>query len=288
MSDFTRISRALSGWAPGEGLPSPASDPLMLLSAGWGEIVGDEVARHSHPSQFSGSALVVTTRSSAWSQQLSFLSEQIVAAVRARLPAAGVEQLRFRVGRLPARSVAPPGARARAAAASRPKRFRVEAGSIEEALQRFRSDVDAVQRAKRAAGWKECLGCSALIAPAAGPRCVSCETARDDERTRLVARLLFEAPWLGYAGTANLVERLSQDEYESIRRRLLARWWEMLSRANATKRLSRDHRERLIASSYVILKSGLPPERLVPATVRNVLGGELHDLLYETERVADH
>ena len=286
MSQLRRISGALESWVPGEGLPSPASDPLMLLAASWPEIVGDANAANSHPSQVVGSALAVTTRSSVWSQQLSFLSEEILAKVRARLPQTGIEQLRFRVGKLPTRSAAPPGASA-VKTPLRPRRARVESATIDEALGRFREGVDAAQRAKRAAGWKECVGCNALVAPTAGLRCVSCQTALDDERTRQVARLLFEAPWLGFAGTAKLVERLHQDEYESIRRRLLARWWEMLSRVFASKQLSRDGRERLIASSYVILKSGLPPERIVPAIVRNVLGDELHDLLYETERVAD-
>lgn len=277
------LAKALGHWAPGEGAQaSTATDPLVLLGAAWSEIVGEDVARNSHPAQIVGDALMVTTRSSAWSQQLSFLAETIVAAVRARLPRAGVERLRFRVGRMrEARSEQAPGRRAgvvRSRASKRP-----ESGSVEEALARFRADVDARQRAKRAAGWKECSGCTALIAPDAGMLCVSCQIARTDERERHVARLLFEAPWLGYTGTAALVERLTPDEYDSVRRRVLARWWQILSRAAASKKLTRDGHERLVASSYVILKSGLPPERLVSATVRNVLGDDLHDLLYPTE-----
>jgi hypothetical protein len=31
------------------------------------------------------------------------------------------------------------------------------------------------------------------------------------------------------------------------------------------------------------LRSKLPPEDIVPATVRSVLGDELHDLIYGTE-----
>ena len=69
-----------------------------------------------------------------------------------------------------------------------------------------------------------------------------------------------------------------------IRNRLLSRWWETLARARASKRLSRDGRERTIASSYVVLKSKLPPEAIDPATVRNVLGDELHDVMYGMER----
>ena len=97
-----------------------------------------------------------------------------------------------------------------------------------------------------------------------------------------ISRLLFEAPWLGFAGTATLIEDLSQDEYASIRRRLLQRWWDRLRRVQLSGKLSRDGAERLIASSYVLLKSELAPERLTPAIVRNVLGDDLHALLYET------
>jgi hypothetical protein len=55
-------------------------------------------------------------------------------------------------------------------------------------------------------------------------------------------------------------------------------------RARAAKRLSRDGRERLVASSYVLLKSKIRPEEIIPATVRNILGDELHDLIYASEQ----
>ena len=45
-------------------------------------------------------------------------------------------------------------------------------------------------------------------------------------------------------------------------------------------RLSADERERLIASSYVLLRSNVAPEDIIPATVRGILGDELHDLIY--------
>ena len=70
---------------------------------------------------------------------------------------------------------------------------------------------------------------------------------------------------------------------EGIRHRLLVRWWDRLSRARLAGKLSRDGSERLIASSYVLLKSELAPERIGPATVRNVLGDELHELIYGSE-----
>ncbi|MGA8534020.1 MAG: DUF721 domain-containing protein [Candidatus Tumulicola sp.] len=277
-----RLTQALGEWTPQER-SRRSRDPLLLLAAGWGNIVGEDVARNTHPARILEGTLLVTTRSSAWSQQLSFLAERIVAAVRARFPETAVVRLRFRVGKLPpppaplGKVVAPDTIASKRSAAP-------PARTTAEAVARFRQGIDERRRAKRSVGWKECQGCEALIAPRAGTLCVTCANARSQRRAAAVIRLLFEAPWLGYPGTAQLVDGLTPQDYESIRTRLLSRWWEALAQARACKRLSRDGRERLIASSYVVLKSKLPPEAIAPATLRNVLGDELCELIYGTEQ----
>ncbi len=278
---LTRIANALGQWRPPAGAAARA--PIVLIGAGWREIVGDDVAAHSHPTHLGDGTLSITTVSSAWSHQLSMLSEEILRAVRARLPGLELRQLRFRVGKLRRRMATPLGVRPPAAPTGRAG-ARAPAASVYEAVERFRIDVDESGRAKRAAGWKGCSRCGAFVAPGTGMLCTVCENALQRQRADDAARLLYEAPWLGYAGTAALVDGLSVEEYESIRARLLSEWWQMLSRAGAANRLSADARERSIASSYVILRSKLQPEAIAPATVRNVLGDELHDLIYGTER----
>jgi hypothetical protein len=276
-----KLSQAISGWAPA-GEQRLVADPLSLLQAGWSEIVGAEVAKNSSPSRVVDGTLIVVTRSAAWSHQLSFLAERVRDAVAARLPSAGIERLRFRVGALPKRAGAPPPssnpAKPRRAAQAPP------AASADEALERFARNVDAAKRAKRAAGWKECGACGVLVAPSRERYCTTCSAERFQKRALATARLLFEAPWLGFAGTAELVDGLCKAEYESVRSQLLKRWWGMLEQTRLAGRLSRDGRERLVASSYVVLRSKLPPEHIAPATVRNVLGDELHDLLYADEQ----
>jgi hypothetical protein len=275
-----KLSTLLGGWTPSPGKPAPGTDPVRLLAAVWPEIVGPEVGRQSYPSQLGGETLIVTTRSSAWSEQLSFLSEQVLNAIQARLPSAGITRLRFRVGSLPPRGIRSRVARVVASVQAAPDSRAVSA-SAAEALERFRSDVEDARRAKTSRGWKECPSCSALIAP--GASCVPCAVALEQQREREISRLLFEAPWLGYAGVSAIRGGVEPQEYEAIRRRLLARWWERLGRVARSRKLSRDGSERAIASSYVILQSGLGPERITTATVRNVLGDDLHDLLYGME-----
>ncbi len=270
-----KLSQVLSGWGPSE--QGTSQEPIALLEAGWEEIVGSEVAKNSRPARIVDGTLVVTTRSSAWSHQLSFLGDHVLRAVAGRLPDAGVARLRFRVGTLVERRPVPASrTRARAIAQARE---RPEAASAAEALARFRGEVEDRRRSKVSAGWKECSGCGALIAAGEG-FCATCSIASAQARVAATARLLFEAPWLGYAGTAALVEGLQKWEYERTRVQLLTRWWGTLVRARAAGRVSRDGRERLIASSYVVLHSKLRPEEIMPATVRSILGDELHDLLY--------
>ncbi len=271
-----KLSKAIAQWQPSE--TNAGQPPIALLEAGWEEIVGCEVAQNSHPARVADGTLTVTTRSSAWSHQLSFLADHLLRAVAARLPDAGIEHLRFRVGRVSPRRRG--GLNRQGFAASRSLGDRPDSASPAEALARFRRDVEQRRDARREQGWKECAGCRVLVGPAADSLCPICAAARTERLTAATAQLMFEAPWLGYSGTAALVCGLQREEYERIRTQLLAHWWGMLARARAAKNLSRDGRERIVASSYVLLRSKLPPEQIVPATVRSILGDELHELLY--------
>jgi hypothetical protein len=272
-----KLADALAGWQPAQNGAPP--EPLALLEAGWEQIVGTKVAQNSRPARIADGTLTITTRSSAWSHELSFLSDHVLHAVAARLPNAGIRTIRFRVGRIvdSPRRTPPP---MRPHATRRPQRPGRASGDAAEALARFRRDVEAQRREQASAGCRECRRCQAFVPPGRNELCAACANARVQELTAAAGRLMFEAPWLGYAGTVTLVNGLQEEEYERIRSQLLAHWWRMLARARAGKRLSRDGRERLIASSYVLLQSRLAPEDIQPATVRSILGDELHDLLY--------
>lgn len=253
---------------------------MLILKSEWSAIVGKDVAASSMPAELSRDALLIVTRSSAWSQQLSFLSEHIVASVRQRtgIP---VERLRFRVGRVNEQPVQRKAQR-RSSAPARGER-RDAPVTLEAAVERFRASIASAERAKARAGWKECSRCGVRIHPSSGPCCAPCENARLAERDARVARLLFEAPWLGYAGIVPLVGDLSLQEYRAIRLTLLRRWKDALERVRRTGGAKLTTRDRMIASSYVLLKSELDPERIAPAVVRDLLGDELHNILYGNE-----
>ena len=278
------LRASLEIWTPFEGAPTPASDPLALLGTRWEELVGAKNAEHSHPSQIQGAVLVVTTSSGAWSQQLGFLEVEIISKIAGRMPHSGIERLRFRVGALPSRLKPSPGASKGGPQAAKMRGPQAAVQSAREAVERFRTDVDAEQRAKRTAGWKECSRCGAQIPPGRASACVPCRSERAQERATGVAQLLYETPGIDFADAAAHVEGLTRAAFEAQKRRLLSRWRTELDRVARDRRLSRDGRERSIASAYVLLKTGIPPERIAAATIRNELGDVVYDLIYGTER----
>ncbi len=268
-----KMGDSLTGWVP-RGLP--AGDPLATIRSAWGEIVGADTARAAQPVAIEGDTLVVLTNSSAWSHQLSFLSLEIIRSLRSLPAGRGLARIRFRVG---ARKVGPKATKSRTTP-DRPPRGSAAGppASPEEALARFRARVESQRRVLLEAGWTACEVCGAATSEA--KRCAPCAGKDAQARGAATERLMFDAPWLGFNATADLVGGLAVDEYEIIRKRMLSRWWDVLVRARARKVVSLDRREASIASSYLLLQTGWEPDRITPAVARNLLGDEIFALVF--------
>jgi len=268
------LRAALAQWSPKPGL---LRDPLYVVSAAWPEIVGAQVAAQCAPVALRGDALVVATGSSAWSQELQLLSPTILAAVQRLAPGAPVARLLFRSGRFrPAERRGPEAAHG---TKSRPSVPPLEpAADAWDALERVRRRLNRLRRAAPA----QCAYCSApqAVEAGAGDLCAPCAGAARSARSLATQRVLYVTPWLGYAALREQLPALGPGEYEHARRHLLARWWAILERARQAERLCASGFERRIASSYVLLRSQLPPDRITAAIVRNLLGAELEGLAF--------
>ncbi len=279
---LTPLRGALGEWAPGKGI---RADPLYALEAAWPTIVGADVAANSAPLAINGKTLLIATRSSAWSQQLQFLSPAILAAVRALPQANAVERVSFRAGAL--RRV-PGRAAARPARTQRPGRRGAApepAADLAEAVARLRRRLNAV---RRTAGGT-CRTCGAPLVAEDPNRldCAPCAGALERGREGELQRLLFMAPWITRAEVAETVPGVTAVEFERARRYLLQRWWLVLERTRRAGKLGGSGLERQVASSYVLLQSRLPPDRITPAVVLNLLGPELQKLLWPSEPAAN-
>ncbi len=268
------LRTALHDWTPGRGL---ALAPLHALAAAWPAIVGDDVAAHSAPLAVNGATLLVATRSSAWSQQLQFLSPRILGGIRELLPALAVDRIAFRTGALPSRERLGQGS-AKSSPVSRPRGERPPepAPDLPSAIARLRRRLARVREAAPAT----CTACGAPLERARAALCAPCAGMLDAERAIALERLLYMAPWLGCDELQGQFPGLGSAEYERSRRRLLQRWWLLLERVRRAARPRAARLERQIASSYVLLHSRLPPDRVTPAVVRNLLGTELEALLW--------
>ncbi len=272
------LKAAVETWAPGRGI---AADPLHRISATWAQIVGANVAKHSEPLALNGSTLLVATRSSAWSQQLQLLSPTILRGIAALPDAVEVSRLAFRSGGL-RRSEGRGTPRQRVAAASAASRVGDAApgpaADAAEALERLRRRLTA----RRAGTAAACAACGAPLDSEPGPtgRCAPCDGDAERERMLLVERTIYLAPWLTHAELREQIPDLSGAEFERARRVLLQRWWLVLERIKRGAKVGASGDERQVASSFVLLQSRLPPDRITPAIVRNAIGDDVTDALW--------
>jgi len=279
-----RLGTVLDGWRP---KPGPGSDPLVAVRAAWIELVGADVARAAQPVALERDALIVLTTSSAWSHQLAFLEPEIVRGLRALPETRELTRLRFRVGKL--RRPIPvhdgPGGPRRASAGGGAE---PAAKTLDDALARLRRAVERTRSAHRAEGGTFCALCDAPVD--GGPTCRPCRDDQERRRRFACERLLFEAPWLGSEEVLALVDGLTPEAYDAIRRKLLQAWWDELWRANKLDKLRQPLdrvRLRRLASSFVLLETRIDPLRLeMDSAVRKNALGELYDFVTKIETEA--
>jgi len=86
------VARVLEDIGAGDGAR------VLRIAERWESAVGAEIAAHCRPTGLRGSVLEATVDSSVWCQQLQLRSPEILAALRAALPADAPSELWFRVG----------------------------------------------------------------------------------------------------------------------------------------------------------------------------------------------
>ena len=94
-------------------------------------------------------------------------------------------------------------------------------------------------------------------------------------------------PQAAFAEVLALVEGLSPEAYDAIRRGLLRSWWDELWRANKLHKLRQPLdrvRLRKLASSFVLLETRIDPNRLeMDSAVRKNALGDLYDFVRAIE-----
>lgn len=81
----------------------PAPDQLEAAKAfaWWSRSVPPRILEHARPVRLTHGVLIVHVSSSVWANELHYLSNDLLAQLRAHAPESGIQKLRFQVGPLP-------------------------------------------------------------------------------------------------------------------------------------------------------------------------------------------
>jgi hypothetical protein len=153
----------------------------------WPEVAGSHVARATEVTGAPGGVLLVTTRSEAWSTELSLMKPVLLARYRTLLGREFLRDLRCRVGRVrgalePQPSPAPPAEELRRIALPRLEVERIaeaaastEDPELSQAIRRALTREAQLRRWLLARGGRACPGCG-TVHQGASRRCPACRT----------------------------------------------------------------------------------------------------------------
>lgn len=276
------LSSIIETWEPGEGRP----DEATAVDLAWPLAVGADVARRTRAGKLRDGVLTVHTAGSTWSHQLTFLAPSIIAELNARCPGAHVKRLRFVVaaGRMKAMLdglVRAPQRRQEVVQHAEPP-VDDASDAVEDVVRSLRDRQRALDRRRQRDGWMRCPSCSNWTPPSRDDdrTCAVCAAAELRKADGKVERVLVNAPWLGAADVASHVDDTDPAAFERVRRRLLARWEEQILAMRARLRrgalLAAD---RVLAWSYLMLRSGTQQHVIGRAVVADALGDDWADAL---------
>ncbi len=283
MSGLRKLGTLLERWEP--LVDAPPGDGSAAVSIAWTDAVGPEVGRRTRPGRLRDGVLTVYTAASTWSHQLTFLAPSILAELRVRCPDVQIDRLRFVVASGAAKALIDGAARRalprlRGTSAQRPSEPDAVDNwddAVEDVIARLRRRQAALDRRRRRDGWTQCAQCGAWRDPRVGDVavCAVCAYERERAGDQRIERVLTNAPWLPRGEILSHVQGSDEPAYERVRRRLLARWEQQLFGAKRRLRRGDLHAsDRVIAWSYLMLRSGMQQHVIGRAVIADLLGAD--------------
>ena len=97
-SDFVQIGNVIDGVI--KNIRSEPDYALTKIWRLWDEIAGETIASNARPAAFKGKLLIVHVISPAWTHQLQFLKNDLMAKLNDPLGKPLVEEIKFKIGPL--------------------------------------------------------------------------------------------------------------------------------------------------------------------------------------------
>lgn len=93
----TRLGEALAGWLKSAGLAERVGQARLIDE--WPALVGERIARSAAPESVTADGtLFVRVKSSAWRQELSLMTPEVLALINANRAAGRIKRIRWLVG----------------------------------------------------------------------------------------------------------------------------------------------------------------------------------------------
>lgn len=251
----------------------------------WNTLLGKEILKNSQAVSVKGGVLFVKAKNPVWAFELSKLKRDIIEKINRSLGKKTIKDIRFSAGALHKKKDSlneGDSLNTDISLLTQNEKEKIkEAVSLiqDPSLQRsckiFLLNLKALEKSKKSAGWKECKVCSSFIERAG--LCPLCQAEENEKKQTNLYRLLWQAPWLSFAGAKNALPVITQNQYLFCKNSLLDILYKEICLAGQEKNEARPPAQGLKNKllTYALLKTGLPPENLTDQIINTTLDKNL-------------
>jgi hypothetical protein len=217
---------------------------LEQLQKNWPKVAEEPLVSRVQPQNYRNKTLFLAAHSAVWSQQVGFLKNIIVAKYKNLLPNVFIKEVRIK-----------------------------STGFVPERAK-------PAVRAER----KICPSCGRRF-EGTEAECISCRNQKQNALEGRIRKYLEDTPWAAFAQAGADLPGVREKDFAAVKHRLEQQTLDALQRLyfefyqQPLPARSRPLAERL-ASRYIMLKTGLTPDKINDSIISGQLSRKLHKFIY--------
>ncbi len=244
------------------------------VTLNWRQIVGDEIAAHTRPSQVRRGVLNVAANNAVWAHHLSTLKEEIIDRINAFMGEKVVTEIKFQAGYFQKDqnennidNPEPPVPRWRDVRLEEGERQNIERitadlvdDQLKQKVRKILVKEYSLRKAKQQHNWKPCPKCGVLVPPEES-LCSVCSIEDHHGQIDALREYLIHAPWLSYEECNRYVTCLRTD-FNTVKNELIDKSW---------REVEKDDTDRMKIMTLAMLINGLQPHALTEELIAKTL-----------------
>ena len=250
---------------------------IQSIYAHWPEIVGPEIAIHTHPRAMHNKILFVSVNTSTWSHHLTMMKEQIIVNLNHFAKEKAVEDIRFQGGYWEKKQNTESTVQPEFTLKDKLQTVTIDTAQqaniknisdmiADEQLQRkiyqlLMKDT-ALQELKKRENWHKCAGCSTLCPPNE-KYCTVCAVKKRQATMNRIRNLLWEVPWITSRECRQYIE-CTELQFHWAKKELI----DLLIEKSAS-----ESEQSVYVATLVMLLNRVKPDQLSNELIRGTLKG---------------